>query len=250
MSGHSKWATIKHKKGAADAKRGKTFSKLIKEITVAARQGGGDITANAHLRTVVDKARAANMPNDNIDRAIKRGTGDLEGVTYDQSTYEGYGPNGVAILIETLTDNKNRTVAEVRHIMMKGGGSLGASGCVAWMFNRKGMIVFDKEAVNQDKLMNVAIEAGAEDIKDTGDTLDVITAPEDFDAVKKACEAEGLKPAVADVQMVPQNTIRLEGADATKMLKLMEALEDHDDIQNVYANFDIDLKVMEKEMGS
>lgn len=248
MSGHSKWSTIKRKKGAADAKRGKIFSKLIKEITIAAREGGGDVSTNARLRTIMDKAKAANMPNDNIDRAVKRGTGELEGVSYEAATYEGYGPNGVAIMIETLSDNKKRTVAEIRHLIAKHGGALGESGCVSWMFSRKGMIIFDKEAVNQEKLMDVIIEAGAEDIKDTDDTFDITTTPDDFETIKKACIDAGFTPAEADVQMIPQNTIKLEGEDAAKMIKLMEALEDHDDIQNVYANFDIDVAIMEREL--
>lgn len=248
MSGHSKWSTIKRKKGAADSKRGKIFSKLIKEITIAAREGGGSPDTNARLRTMIDKAKGANMPNDNIERAIKKGTGELAGVSYEAATYEGYGPNGVALMVETLSDNKKRTVSEVRHILTKGGGSLGESGCVSWMFSRKGSLIFDKESVNQDKLMDTAIEAGAEDIKDSDETLDVVTTPEDFERVKKACVDAGFKPAEADIQMIPQNTIKLEGEDATKMIKLMEALEDHDDVQNVYANFDIDTNVIEKEL--
>lgn len=245
MSGHSKWATIKHKKGAADAKRGKLFSKFIKEITVASRMGGGDISTNARLRTVVEKARAANMPQDNITRAVKRGTGELEGVNYEEVVYEGYGPAGVAMLIEVLTDNNKRTVAELRHLMSKGGGNLGEAGCVSWMFSKKGLLTFDK-TVSEDKLMEAALEAGAEDIKDLGDGFDVTTDPSSFEAVKKACDASGLKPIEAGIQMVPQNTIKLEGDDATKMLNLMEALEDHDDVQNVYANFDIDSSLLEK----
>lgn len=249
MSGHSKWSTIKRKKGAADAKRGKLFSKLIKEITIAARQGGGDPGGNPRLRTVVEKARAANMPNDNIERAIRRGTGELEGTTYEETTYEGYGPNGVAMLIETMSDNKKRTVAEIRHIMTKGGGTLGEAGCVSWLFQRKGVLVFDKASIDQEKVMDISIDAGAEDIKDSEETLDVITKPDDFERVKKACENAGLKPVEADIQMIPQSTVRLEGEDAAKMLKLMEALEDHDDVRNVYANFDIDLRLMEKELN-
>lgn len=245
MSGHSKWATIKHKKGAADAKRGKLFSKLIKEITVAAKMGGGDFNSNSRLRTVVDKAKAANMPQDNITRAIKKGTGELEGVNYEQISYEGYGPGGVALLIEALTDNNKRTVAELRHILTKGSGSLGEAGCVSWMFNRRGVLTFDK-TVAEDKLMDIALEAGAEDIQDLGEGFDVITDPSIFEAVKEACEKAGLKPIEASVQMVPQNTIKLEAEDAQKMIKLMEALEDHDDVQNVYANFDIDAKLMEE----
>jgi len=249
MSGHSKWSTIKRKKGVVDAKKGKVFSKIIKEITIAARCGGGDTTGNARLKMAVAKAKEANMPNDNVERAIKRGTGELEGVNYEESIYEGYGPSGIALLIETLTDNKKRTVAEIRHLISKAGGSLGEVGCVAWMFNRKGILIFDKENVDQEKLMDTAIEAGAEDIKDADETFDVITTPEDFETVQAACQAAGLTSAEADIQMIPQNTIRLEGDDAIKMLKLMELLEDHDDIQNVYANFDIDAEIMEKELG-
>lgn len=245
MSGHSKWATIKHKKGAADAKRGKLFSKIIKEISVAAKAGGGDVEKNPRLRTVVDTARAANMPNDNITRAIKRGTGEMEGVTYEEITYEGYGPAGVAILIQALTDNSKRTVAELRHMMSKGGGNLGEAGCVAWMFNKKGVLTFDK-SVGEEKLMEVALEAGAEDIVDLGNAFDVITDPNAFDAVKKACAAASLTPIEANLEMVPQNEIKLTGDEAGKMLKLMENLEDHDDVQHVFANFDIDAAEMEK----
>ncbi len=245
MSGHSKWATIKHKKGAADAKRGKLFSKFIKEIAVAAKMGGGDTDKNPRLRTVVEKARAANMPNDNITRAIKRGTGELEGVTYEEITYEGYGPGGVAMLIEVLTDNSKRTVAELRHLISKGNGNLGEAGCVAWMFNKKGVLTFDKN-VDEGKLMEVALEAGAEDIKDLGDGFDVITDPSAFETVKTACTGAGLTPIEAAVEMVPQNEIKLTGDDAQKMLKLMDMLEDHDDVQNVFANFDIDSSEIEK----
>lgn len=248
MSGHSKWATIKHKKGAADAKRGKVFSKYIKEITVAARIGGGsDLSSNARLRTVVEKARSVNMPNDNIERAIKRGAGELEGVSYEESTYEGYGPHGIAILIETLSDNKNRTVSELRNIISKAGGALGESGCVAWMFNKKGVLLFNKSGIDNDKLMEVAIDAGADDIDDSEDVVEVTTAPDKFNNVKAACEKAGFKAIEADIEMIPQNTIKLEGDAATKMLKLMETLEDHDDVQHVYANFDIDTSIMEKE---
>ncbi len=245
MSGHSKWSTIKHKKGAADAKRGKLFSKLIKEITVAARVGGGDPDSNPRLRTVVDKARAANMPNDNITRAIKKGTGELEGATYEEAVYEGYGPGGVALFVEVLTDNRNRTVAEMRHILSKLGGNLGEAGCVAWMFSKHGILTFDK-SVGEEKLMEVALEAGAEDIKDEEDMFTVITDPSSFNAVKKACDDNGLKALEAEITMIPQNTVRLEGSDAEKMLKLMEAIEDHDDVQKVSANFDIDSKLMEE----
>lgn len=246
MSGHSKWATIKHKKGAADAKRGKVFSKLIKEITVAARVGGGDPDGNASLRTILDKARAANMPNDNIVRAIKKGTGNLEGFSYDEVTFEGYGPGGVAMLVETLTDNRNRTVAELRHLFAKMGGNLGEAGCVGWMFTKCGVLTFNKGQNTEELLMSVAIDAGADDIRDEEDLLSVITVPGRFEAVKAACEKSGLKAVEASVQMVPQNTVKLQRNDAEKMLKLMDALEDHDDVQNVYANFDIESKLIEE----
>ena len=245
MSGHSKWHTIKHKKGALDAKRGKIFTKLIKEITVAARTGGGDEAANARLRKAVSDAKAQNMPNDTIDRAIKRGTGDLEGVNYEEITYEGYGPNGVAVLIETMTDNRNRTVAELRHLFSKNGGNLGEAGSVAWMFDKKGYIVVDKESASEEKLFEIAIEAGAEDVKDDGDAFEVITEPDTFDDVSEAIKSANIEPQAAEVSMIPQNYIHLEGADAQKMLKLYEALDDHDDVQKVYANFDIDESEME-----
>lgn len=245
MSGHSKWSTIKHKKGVADAKRGKLFSKLIKEITVAARVGGGDPVGNPRLRSVLDKARAANMPNDNISRAIKRGTGEIEGITYEEVKFEGYGPGGVAILTETVTDNRNRTVAELRNIFSKMGGNLGEAGCVAWMFSRHGVLTFEK-SVGEEKLMNVVLDAGAQDLRDEEDTLSVITDPNCFDGVKKACEENNLKYIEAQISMVPQNTIRLDRPNAEKMLRLMNALEDHEDVQNVYANFDIDAKTMEE----
>lgn len=244
MSGHSKWATIKHKKGAADAKRGKLFSKFIKEIAVAAKMGGGDPDKNPRLRTVIEKARQYNMPNDNVTRAIKRGSGELEGVTYEEITYEGYGIGGVAMLIQCLTDNNKRTVAELRHLIQKAGGNLGEAGCVAWMFNKKGVLTFDQD-VTEEQLMEVALDAGAEDIVNLGNGHDVITDPNSFEAVKKACEDAGLKPIEAGVEMVPQNEIKLTGDDARKMLNLMENVEDHDDVQNVYANFDIDSKEIE-----
>lgn len=241
MSGHSKWHTIKHKKGALDAKRGKIFTKLIKEITVAARTGGtGDIDSNARLRKAVTDAKAQNMPNDTIDRAIKRGTGELEGVNYEEITYEGYGVNGVAMLVETMTDNRNRTVAELRHLFSKNGGNLGESGSVAWMFDKKGYIVVDREAKSEDELFEIAIEAGADDMQDDGDVFEIFTAPENFDAVNDAIKAAGVEPQAAEISMVPQNYIKLEGADAKQMLKLYEAIDDNDDVQKVYANFDID----------
>jgi len=245
MSGHSKWSTIKHKKGAADAKRGKLFSKLIKEITVAARLGGGDPTSNARLRAILDKARTANMPSDNVTRAIKKGTGELEGSSYEEAIFEGYGPGGVALYIECLTDNRNRTVSELRHLLTRMGGNLGESGCVAWMFSKQGVLTFDK-SVGEDKLMEVALEAGAHDIEDDGDTLTVVTDPASFEQVRKTLNDKGLATTEAEVTMVPQNTVKLEGHDAERMVKLMEALEDHDDVQKVSANFDIDSSVLEK----
>ena len=246
MSGHSKWHTIKHKKGATDAKRGKIFTKMIKEITVAARTGGsGDVDSNARLRKAVIDAKAVNMPNDTIDRAVKRGTGQLEGASYDEITYEGYGPNGVAVLVETMTDNRNRTVAEIRHIFSKNGGNMGESGSVAWMFDKKGYIVVDKAAKSEDELFEIAIEAGADDMQDEGDIYEIFTAPENFEAVHEALKSAGIEPQAAEVSMVPQNYIALTGGDAATMMKLYEALDDNDDVQKVYANFDIDESEME-----
>ncbi|HYO90203.1 MAG TPA: YebC/PmpR family DNA-binding transcriptional regulator, partial [Pyrinomonadaceae bacterium] len=245
MSGHSKWHTIKHKKGALDAKRGKLFTKLIKEITVAARTGGGDPDANARLRKAISDAKGANMPNDTIDRAVKRGTGELEGVSYDEITYEGYGPGGVAIMVESMTDNRNRTVAEIRHLFSKNGGNLGASGSVSYLFDKKGYIVVDKGAKSEDELFELVIEAGAEDLRDDEDNFEIITAPESFDSVLSAVKGAGIEPQVAEVEMVPQNYVKLEGPDAKQMLKLMESLEDHDDVQKVSANFDISEADME-----
>jgi YebC/PmpR family DNA-binding regulatory protein len=239
MSGHSKWHTIKHKKGALDAKRGKLFTKLIKEITVSARSGGGDPDANARLRKAIADAKGANMPNDTIDRAVKRGTGELEGVNYEEITYEGYGPGGVAIMVDSMTDNRNRTVAEIRYIFSKNGGNMGASGSVSYLFDKKGYIVVDKTARSEDELFELVIEAGAEDLRDDEDNFEIITAPESFDAVLSAVKGAGIEPHVAEVEMVPQNYIRLEGQDAKQMLKLMESLEDHEDVQKVSANFDI-----------
>lgn len=246
MSGHSKWATIKRKKGASDAKRGKIFTKIIRELTVAAREGGGDPTGNPRLRTVIDKAKQANMPQDNVTRAIKKGTGELDGATYEETSLEGYGPGGVAVMLNLLTDNKNRTVSEIRNVFSKNGGNLGEAGCVAWVFHKKGLIQFPKAQVTEDTLMEPALEAGAEDIKDEEDVWDVVTEPSSFETVKKTLEGKGLKPATAEVTMVPQNFIKLTGPEAEKMLRLMEALEDHDDVQNVYANFDIPKEEMER----
>jgi YebC/PmpR family DNA-binding regulatory protein len=245
MSGHSKWHTIKHKKGAADAKRGKLFTKLIKEITVAARTGGGDIEANARLRKAVTDAKAGNMPNDTIDRAIKRGTGEMEGVNYDEITYEGYGPGGVAMLVESMTDNRNRTVAEIRHMFSKNGGNLGEAGSVAWMFDKKGYIVVDKSAKPEDELLDIVLEAGADDMQDDGDSFEILTAPENYEAVHEALKKAGIEMQASEISRIPQNYIKLEGADAAQMLKLYEAIDDHDDVQKVYANFDIDESEME-----
>lgn len=239
MSGHSKWSTIKHKKGATDAKRGKVFTKLIKEITVAARSGGGDISANPRLRTAVQAAKNDNMPKDNIERAIKKGTGELEGVNYEEVIYEGYGPGGAAVLVESLTDNKNRAVADIRHIFSKAGGSLGENGCVAWMFSSKGCIIVEKNAVDEDALMETAIDAGAEDVLEEDETFEIITKIQDFEAVKTAIDAKSIPYIAAEITMIPQNTISLSDKEAEQMLNLMETLEDCDDAQKVYTNADI-----------
>jgi YebC/PmpR family DNA-binding regulatory protein len=239
MSGHSKWHTIKHKKGAADAKRGKVFEKAAKEIAVAARIGGGDPDSNARLRKAVADARAQSMPNEKIENAIKRGTGEIEGVTYEEMTYEGYGPGGVAVYLECQTDNKNRTVAELRHLFGKMGGNLGESGCVSWMFAKKGYIIVDKDAKSQDEMEELAIEVGAEDISDDGDTWEIFTAPEDFEQVRDAIVAAGVEPQSAQIEWVPSNYVSLTGGDAQKMIRLMDGLDDHDDVQNVATNADI-----------
>jgi YebC/PmpR family DNA-binding regulatory protein len=239
MSGHNKWSTIKHKKGAADAKRGKMFSKLIKEITIAARMGGGDADGNPRLRTAVNAARAANMPKENIDRAIKRGTGEIEGVTYEEVIYEGYGPGGVAVIMEALTDNRNRTVAEVRHIFDKYSGNLGESGCVSWMFDKKGIVVVSAEGLTEDDVMELALDAGAQDVKTESHAFEITAEPTDFEAVRKAVEEKGWKVEFAEISMIPQNTVKLEGKKAEQMLKMMDALDDNDDAQKVFANFDI-----------
>ncbi|HZG50696.1 MAG TPA: YebC/PmpR family DNA-binding transcriptional regulator [Pyrinomonadaceae bacterium] len=245
MSGHSKWHTIKHKKGALDAKRGKLFTKLIKELTVAARTGGGDPEANARLRKAVSDAKAGNMPNDTIARAIRRGTGEEEGVNYDEITYEGTGPGGVAMIVEAMTDNRNRTVAEIRHAFSKYGGNLGVSGSQSWNFEKKGYIVVEKAAKSEDELFEIVTEAGAEDLRDDEDNFEIITAPEQFEAVHDAVKNAGVEPQIAEVELVPKSYVKLEGADARQMLKLMEILEDHDDVQKVSANFDIDEADME-----
>ncbi|MDI9611564.1 MAG: YebC/PmpR family DNA-binding transcriptional regulator [Acidobacteriota bacterium] len=247
MSGHSKWHSIKHKKAATDSKRGRLFTRLIKELTAAARTGGGDPDANPRLRLAVATAKANNMPAENIKRSIMRGTGELPGVSYEDVNYEGYGPGGAAIFMEVLTDNKNRTVAELRHLLSKHGGNLGETGCVGWMFDRKGYIVVEKAAAGEDKLLEVALGAGAEDMRDDDDSFEIITSPEEMEAVKLALEAAEISMTTAEISMIPQNYVSLEGKNAQTMLKLMEALEDHEDIQNVYSNFDIDESELDVE---
>jgi YebC/PmpR family DNA-binding regulatory protein len=244
MSGHSKWATIKHKKGALDAKRGKIFTRLIKEITMAAK-AGGDPEKNPRLRTAVAAAKAENMPGDNIKKAIQRGTGELPGVTYEEITFEGFGPGGAAIMVEVTTDNRNRTVSEMRHAFSKNGGNMGAAGSVAHMFSKKGDIVIAKSAAKEDDLMNIVLEAGADDLQDSGDSWEIVTDPSAFEAVLEAVKAAGITPESAQVTMLPANYVKLEGQQANTMIRLMEALEDHDDVQNVYSNFDFDQKDVE-----
>jgi YebC/PmpR family DNA-binding regulatory protein len=239
MSGHSKWSTIKHKKGKEDARRGKIFTKIIKEITIAARMGGGDQTGNPRLRSAIQAAKAENMPKENIERAIKKGTGELPGVSYEEATFEGYGPGGVAVLVEILSDNRKRTVADIRHIFSKNAGNLGEAGCVSWMFDKKGLIVFEKDKVDEEKLMDLALEAGAQDVQETDKEHEVITEPADFERVKKQLDEAKLTPTYAEISMVPQSTVRLTGKEAQQMLRLMESLEDSEDVQHVYANFDI-----------
>lgn len=239
MSGHSKWSTIKRKKGAADAKRGKIFTKLIREIVTAAQIGGGDPDANPRLRLAIDKARSANMPKDNIERAIKKGLGATEGESYEEAVYEGYGPGGTAIYVEVLTDNKNRTVGDVRHVLTKNGGNLGASGCVAYLFEKKGLVVIERAGVDSDDVMECALEAGADDIVESSDTLEIVTAPTEFEPVKTALSERGFAPLSAEITFQPASTVKLAGADAEAMLRVSDALDDLDDVQNVYANFDI-----------
>jgi YebC/PmpR family DNA-binding regulatory protein len=246
MSGHSKWSTIKHKKAAKDAKRGKLFTKLIKEITVAAKLGGGDINANPRLRTAVTTARGQSMPTDNIDRAIKKGTGELEGVTYEEVTYEGYGPGGAAVLVMAMTDNRNRTVSELRHLFGRFGGNMGEAGCVAWMFSKKGILTVDKSAVEEERLIEVALDAGADDVSDDGDAFTVTTAPDAFEAVRDALEKAGIAILSASLGMVPSTTLSLTGPQAEQTLKLVEELEDHDDVQDVASNFDIPPEELER----
>jgi YebC/PmpR family DNA-binding regulatory protein len=245
MSGHSKWATIKHKKGALDAKRGKVFTRLIKEISIAAKNGG-DPDSNPRLRTAIAAAKAENMPADNIKRAIQRGTGELPGATYEEFTLEGYGPGGVALMLDINTDNRNRTVSEIRHLFGKNGGNMAEAGAVSWMFHKKGDIVVTKSAANEDDLMGIVLEAGAEDLRDDGENWEVVTDPAGFEPVVEALKKAGIQPVSAEVAMIPQNYIKLEGQHATTMIRLIEALEEHDDVQHVHSNFDIDQKLLEE----
>jgi len=249
MSGHSKWHTIKHKKGAADAKRGKVFTRIIKELTVAARAGGGDIDSNPRLRTIVAEAKSVNMPADNIKRAIQRGTGELPGVSYEEISYEGYGPGGAALIVETLTDNKNRTVGEIRHVMSKYGGNLAAENSVAWMFDKKGYIVVEKSKSEEEALMAAAIDAGADDMRDDGDSWEIVSAPDVFQAVLEAVKALGVEPAAAEIALLPQNYVKLEGKQAQQMIRLMEALEEHEDSKKVWSNADIEEKEIEASLA-
>jgi YebC/PmpR family DNA-binding regulatory protein len=250
MSGHSKWATIKHKKAATDAKRGRAFTRIIREITIAARIGGGDVNSNPRLRTAIAAAKNENMPGENIERAILRGTGQLEGEQYDEAMFEGYGPGGVGMLVKAVTTNRNRCVGEVRHIFSKHGGNMAEAGAVSWQFHRKGDIVIPKEAAEEDTLMGIVLDAGAEDLRDDGSAWEVVTPPEAFEAVREAVEKAGIKPASAEVSMLPQNYIKLSGSEAQQMLRLVEALEEHDDVQQVYANFDIDEKELQAAVAS
>jgi YebC/PmpR family DNA-binding regulatory protein len=249
MSGHSKWATIKHKKGALDAKRGKIFTRLIKEISIAAKNGGGDPDSNPRLRTAILAAKSENMPADNIKRAIQRGTGELPGVNFEEFALEGYGPGGVAVLLDINTDNRNRTVSEIRHVFGKNGGNMASAGAVSYLFHKKGDIVIPKSASSEDDLMGIVLEAGADDLRDDGDNWEVVTEPGSFEAVVEAVKKAGIEPASASVAMIPQNYIKLEGQQASTMIRLMEALEEHDDVQNVHANFDIDQKLLEEVAG-
>ena len=246
MSGHSKWSTIKHKKAKEDAKKGKVFTKLIKEITIAARIGGGDPNGNPRLRSAVAAAKAANMPHDNIQKAIKKGTGELPGITYEEAGYEGYGPGGVAVLVETLSDNKNRTVSELRHILTKHGGNMGEAGCVGWMFEKKGLFLVDQSAAKEEELMELALEAGADDFSAEDKIYEIVTSVENFEKVKEVLKSKNIPCSLAEITMVPKSTVKLQGDQAHRMLQLMEALEDHDDVKKVYANFDISAEEMEK----
>jgi len=249
MSGHSKWHTIKHKKGAADAKRGKIFTRIIKELTVAARSGGGDIDTNPRLRTIVAEAKSVNMPADNIKRAIQRGTGELPGVSYEEINYEGYGPGGAAIIVETLTDNKNRTVGEIRHVLAKYGGNLAAENSVAWMFDKKGYIVVEKSKANEEALMAAVLDSGADDMRDDGDSWEIVSPPDAFQGVLDAVKGLGIEPGAAEVALLPQNYVKLEGKQAQQMIKLMEALEEHEDSKKVWSNADIEEKEIEASLA-
>jgi YebC/PmpR family DNA-binding regulatory protein len=249
MSGHSKWATIKHKKGALDAKRGKIFTRLIKEISIAAKNGGGDPDSNPRLRTAILAAKSENMPADNIKRAIQRGTGELPGVNYEEFSLEGYGPGGVAILLDINTDNRNRTVSEIRHVFGKNGGNMAEAGAVSWMFHKKGDIVVPKSSAKEDDLMGIVLDAGADDLRDDGDNWEVLCETSAYEAVLEAVKKAGITPVSSEVTMIPQNYIKLEGAAANTMIRLMEAFEEHDDVQNVHANFDIDQKLLEEVAG-
>jgi YebC/PmpR family DNA-binding regulatory protein len=248
MSGHSKWSQIKHKKAATDAKRGRVFTRLVKEISIAARLGGGDPDGNPRLRTALDKAKETNMPQDNIKKAVLKGTGELPGTTYEETTYEGYGPGGAALMIETLTDNKNRTVSELRHAMTKHNGTMGEAGCVAWIFDKRGYILVEKKKVDEDTLMSVALEAGALDMKSDPkeETYEIITSPEDFQTVRDALQKSNIPSVVAEITMLPKTYVQLEGQQAVQMARLLEALEENEDVQNVYSNFDMPAEVLEK----
>ncbi len=247
MSGHSKWSTIKHKKGAADAKRGKTFTRIIKEMTVAARMGGGDPDSNPRLRSAVAEAKAANMPKDNVERAIKRGTGELEGVSYEEITYEGYGPGGVALMVEVMTDNTNRTTPEIRHMLEKNGGNMGTPGSVRFQFDRKGYFSVDKKAADEDKLMEIALEAGADDLLSGADAFEIYTSAESFEQVRQALEKNKIATIEAKLGQIPKNPVRLDESKAKQMIRLMESLDDHDDVQNVWSNFDIPDEMLESD---
>ena len=249
MSGHSKWATIKHKKAATDAKRGQAFTRLIKEITVAARHGGGDAESNPRLRTAVLAAKAENMPAENIKRAIQRGTGELPGVTFEETAYEGYGPHGVAMLVEVATDNKNRTVSEIRHLFSRFGGNLGEAGCVAWMFSKRGSVTVAKQNASEDQLMNLVLDSGAEDLRDDGDNWEIIAPPEAVERVSQALKTAGIEVANSEVAMLPQTYVKLDGKNAEQMIKFLEALEEHEDVQYLYSNFDFDANELEQVSG-
>lgn len=249
MAGHSKWAQIKRKKAVTDARRGSLWTKLLKEVTVAARLGGGDSDGNPRLRTAVQEARSSNVPNDNIERAIKRGTGELEGVSYEEVTYEGYGPGGVAILVEVVTDNRNRSVAEIRHLFAKSGGNLGENGCVAWMFDKKGLFAIDKDQMSEEEFMELALEIEAEDISIEEETYEIYSQPELFGAIREELEKREVPLVARELAMLPQNQIKVDGDKAPQLLRLMEALEDQEDVQHVWANFDIDAEVLASQMG-